>query len=75
MRVSPLAVVTVACASMLAACATTDPGWSGEGAVPFDTAQVECRAEVASASAEMRESRFEACMARRGWTRGEAGRR
>lgn len=54
---------------LLAACATHDPGWSGSGAEPFDAAKADCEAEAAALPAAGRDAAFEACMARRGWTR------
>lgn len=54
---------------VLAGCATHDPGWRGAGAEPFDGAKAACEAEVAGVAAHDRAAAFEACMARRGWTR------
>lgn len=54
----------------LAACATTDPGWTGQGAEPFDSARHACLAQVADEADEaMRDAAFERCMAERGWHR------
>lgn len=49
----------------LCACATSDPGWTGEGATPFDTAQTNCEIETENQN----NAAFEACMASNGWTR------
>jgi|GEM_PF-1481686 len=63
--VAPLLVLTV-----LAACATTEPGWTGEGAVPFDTALAQCRDDVANIPVQAtREAKLAECMAAKGWTR------
>ncbi len=60
------AIAVTAAAALLAACATVDePGWTGSGAEPFDTAQAACEIETQSNSG----AQFEACMAGRGWTR------
>lgn len=63
--------IIVLCASMsLAACATTEPGWTGEGAVPFDRALAECQDEVNDIAREAeRNAALEECMAAKGWTR------
>ncbi|MGQ7829037.1 hypothetical protein [Altererythrobacter sp. Z27] len=56
---------------MLAACATSNPGWTGDGAVPFDTAHAAC--ETATAGIESEELRYQQmteCMAGKGWSRG-----
>jgi hypothetical protein len=73
MRIHPVVrVIAVASALLAAACATVhDPGWRGRGATPFDTAQAECRGEVAAAAPDGRDALFTACMARYGWHRDE----
>jgi hypothetical protein len=54
----------------LSACATSNPGWSGEGAVPFDGALAACEADVSAIAEEpVRMARLEECMAAKGWTR------
>lgn len=53
----------------LASCATHDPGWRGTRAESFDGAKTACEAEAAAVDAGGRDAAFEACMARRGWTR------
>ena len=54
----------------LAACATNEPGWTGSGAAPFDSAQAECQVQVeGTAAGAERDAAFQACMAARGWTR------
>lgn len=53
-----------------AACASVrDAGWHGQGAEPFDAAHRACESETAATPKAEHESAFEACMARRGWTR------
>lgn len=58
--------------AFLAGCASggMHPGWTGEGAEPFDGARDACRAQADAvpATAE-REKAFEACMQARGWRR------
>ncbi|MFT3806297.1 hypothetical protein [Arenimonas sp.] len=56
----------------VAGCATggMHPGWTGEGAEPFDGARDACRAQAdAVTAASEREKAFEACMEARGWRR------
>lgn len=57
---------------VLAGCASggMHPGWTGEGAEPFDGARDACKSqsEAIPAAAE-REKAFEACMQARGWRR------
>jgi hypothetical protein len=65
-------VVFVLAAAMLPVngCATTEPGWTGTGAQPFDQALSECHAQVdVIAVQQKRESALEVCMAEKGWTR------
>jgi hypothetical protein len=67
-------VHVVALCLLLAACAS-DPGWHGERARPFDVAQAECRARVASSPVPEREQAFEQCMGEQGWSRPEGSAR
>ncbi len=54
----------------LSACATHQPGWTGSGAQPFDSALAECQGEVAAIAVEaQREAALAQCMAQKGWTR------
>ncbi|MDX1571162.1 MAG: hypothetical protein R3200_11795 [Xanthomonadales bacterium] len=55
----------------LVGCTTTsDPGWEGKGATPFDTAEARCLKEAqAEDPGTAREHAFTDCMARHGWTR------
>ena len=66
----PSAVLFVACACA-GGCATGNSrGWSGEGAMPFDTAQADCDAKTRElAAGKVREHAFDACMAGHGWRR------
>lgn len=75
MRTSPPIRVAAALSFLLlSACATTsDPGWRGQGATPFDSAQAECRIEASASSPDGRDARFTTCMARHGWHRDGAG--
>jgi hypothetical protein len=63
-----------ACATLLLAggCASTDPGWTGSDAMPHAAARAQCEAQAGSAdSGPERDTLFEQCMARNGWTRGD----
>lgn len=65
-------LTAVAAAAFLLAvgCATTDPGWEGAGATPFDSADADC-AKAAGGRAGDAATAYEQCMARHGWTRGQ----
>jgi hypothetical protein len=53
----------------VSACAS-DPGWSGQGARPFDEAKAYCEAQlVGTTNARSRELAREECMAAQGWRR------
>ena len=59
----------VAASLALVAC-TTNRGWSGENATPFDTAQADCDGKTRELPAgKERESAFDACMKEHGWRR------
>lgn len=63
------AFLVLACGT-LAACITHNPGWTGEGAEPFDTSLENCRGEASSvADKNEQETALNACMALRGWRR------
>jgi hypothetical protein len=60
----------LACLLMLAACATSDRGWTGDKAMPFDTAQADCDSKTRDLPAgKERENAFDACMKEHGWRR------
>ena len=67
---SPLKTLYLIAALALAGCAaTTEPGWEGDQATPFDTAEALCREEAqAEQPGADRDQTFERCMARHGWT-------
>ena len=69
MRRSPTCLVTL---FLLASCATTsDPGWNGTGAEPFDGARDSCREQSQGAVGTAEEAAtFEACMRAHGWSKG-----
>lgn len=73
MHMRPFAFLALAASSLLfAGCATTsDPGWQGRDATAYNAAVSACRNETATSPADLREDRFDACMSRHGWTRGE----
>ncbi|KUO49596.1 MAG: hypothetical protein APF78_05085 [Sphingomonadales bacterium BRH_c3] len=55
----------------LTACATTEPGWSGQGATPFGEAKAACESSTAGIDGEVaRHDAMTDCMASKGWTRG-----
>ncbi len=60
---------------LLVGCATTtEPGWQGNGAKPFDGARASCQAQVQAISDPAQSAAaFEACMRTHGWTRGTSG--
>ena len=69
MRSTLFAPLSLLC---LAACASDGmrPGWTGDGAEPFDGARDACRAQAdAIPAASEREKAFTACMEARGWRR------
>ena len=69
-QMSYRSLFSIVAVGSLAACATTDLGWTGSGAEPFDTAIANCESEVSGISSEPeREAALEECMAKRGWTR------
>ena len=56
--------------TLVSACATNQAGWSGSGAVPFDTALSDCNHETANiAGVQERQVAVQQCMATKGWTR------
>jgi len=62
-------IVALPALGLLAACATTHPGWTGSNATPFDTAQRHCTQSTATmADAAIREEAYLSCMAEKGWT-------
>ena len=55
----------------LTSCATTEPGWTGQGAIPFDEAQAACEgATLDIADEAARYAVMTECMAAKGWSRG-----
>lgn len=56
----------------LGACAAThEPGWQGNDASAFGTAETLCQGEAADVVGSERDFVFRACMARHGWTPGD----
>ena len=68
MRAAGTLGALIAAAVLASACATTEPGWEGHGAEPFDAARAACEAETATVASD-RQAAFEACMNARGWSR------
>ena len=65
MRLRSLSFLVVV--SLASGCAH-DRGWTGEGAMPFDSAQADCDAKTRDLDAgKTREDAFDACMAGHGW--------
>lgn len=62
-------IPTLLCLFSMAACATTEAGWSGSGATPFGRAQQICEQE-AGPPPDASNPAFVACMERQGWKRG-----
>lgn len=60
-------ILSVAALLLLAACATTsESGWTGSGAQPFDAALAECQVQANGDNAAL-----ETCMAGKGWARSD----
>ena len=58
--------------ALLGGCATSDHGWSGSGAEPFNQAMADCRGRTAALGGKSeREFAIDTCMAGKGWTRPE----
>jgi outer membrane biogenesis lipoprotein LolB len=57
--------------AVLAACTTTsEPGWTGTDAAPFDASLSECQRAVAHIPLQAtHEAKLAECMAAKGWTR------
>lgn len=53
---------------LVAACASNDGEWTGDGVEAFDTAHVTCTREASYTAEGVRASAYRACMAGRGWT-------
>lgn len=63
-------VCGAAAAVLLSGCATTEPGWTGQGAVPFGEAERDCLMTTGTMpEGGERQAAFEECMAGKGWTR------
>lgn len=55
---------------LLNACATTESGWTGSGAEPFDQAYADCKGRTSALGGhDDRKFAIDACMANKGWTR------
>ncbi|WOF44227.1 hypothetical protein KNJ79_04670 [Sphingopyxis indica] len=54
---------------LLGGCATSDHGWTGSGAEPFNQAMADCKGRTAALGGKP-ERRFaiDTCMAGKGWT-------
>ena len=61
-------LMTSACITVIDADADDHMGWHGQNAQPFDGARADCRA---STGRNEHSDAFAACMAEKGWTRGE----
>lgn len=59
-------LLAVAALSAITACASSsEPGWTGHDAMPFDNAKASCQIETQTVDGPD----FERCMASKGWTR------
>lgn len=66
----PNGIIFIAAMLAMNGCATTEPGWTGSGAQPFDQALSECHTQVdVIANQQEREAALETCMAAKGWRR------
>jgi hypothetical protein len=65
MRRSVGFVIGIAAAALSACASTHEPGWTGSGATPFDTAKARCQIETQTVEGPA----FEACMQALGWRR------
>lgn len=61
--------IIVACTFVLGACATSEPGWTGNGAIPFGQAEEACLARSTGSPDQAARAAYEACMRDHGWTR------
>lgn len=61
-------LMTSACVTVIDADGDDHVGWHGQNAQPFDGARADCRARTGS---NEHSDAFAACMAEKGWTRGE----
>ncbi len=65
-----LAAASIVLLLPLAACATTESGWTGTGAEPFDQAYADCQGRTSALGGrEERQFAIDTCMANKGWTR------
>ena len=62
------ALMTSACVTVIDAGGDDHVGWHGQNAQPFDAAREDCRARTGR---NEHSDAFAACMAEKGWTRGE----
>lgn len=63
-------VLSLAAALLACACTTTQPGWTGSGATPLETAEALCRSRAREVrNPEAREAAFLVCMSEHGWSR------
>jgi hypothetical protein len=65
MRIKSGCVILLLLATLPGCASTSEPGWTGSGASPFDAARAECLQQ----SQDHDQAAFEACMASKGWRR------
>jgi hypothetical protein len=65
-----LMILLLAALGVLSGCAThRDPGWQGNDAHPFGTADSICQSEANATARVERDMVYRGCMTRHGWTR------
>jgi hypothetical protein len=66
LALAAVALATSACVTVIDADSGGDYGWTGEGAMPFDSARDQCRERAGRAEGT---TAFIQCMSEKGWTR------
>ena len=64
-RSTAVCVISLLVATLPGCASTSEPGWTGSGAEPFDAAEAECLEQAQGHDP----AAFEACMASKGWHR------
>lgn len=72
MRIPAFTTLLAMCLIGSGCAITHDPGWQGQNASPFATAEAACNEEAAQ-NPGAQELTFRNCMTRHGWTRGGRG--
>ena len=64
MRIAVIVIAVLA----LAACASANEEWTGDGSEAFGSADTYCMRQSFTMAHNLRDSAYTACMAQRGWT-------